>query len=340
MRIWFVPSNRSQEQQDLASIASELRKLGHRVIIIPEARTRETDPGEKAEIVHVWPADAKEQSRFVNAIESSGCLVAHLVARPEPELLRRAVAATTIYDEWEHLIPPRLPRLLLWPGANQDVFYPRPKDGELFARLRIPLNATVLCCVADVKTRNLRSVRSLYVAVAVLNREGVPTTLVRIGRGEDAFLSGNGQWARKYSVELGPVSEEELPRILSLADILVEPGRRAEIDEITMANSLPRLLAMGRPIILPRIGADMFIEHEVHGLVLPEVDALSIVDCVKRLRMDAALAQRLGQGALELNRKCFAPGAIASRLDSFYRRVLDESSSGGQSEPETVAGNN
>ncbi|MDQ6809815.1 MAG: hypothetical protein M3Z64_10415, partial [Verrucomicrobiota bacterium] len=99
-----------------------------------------------------------------------------------------AAGVTVIIDELARFVPSATPKLTLWPGAERKLFYPRPRDNDLLASLGIDPQATVLCYTGNVHSANAREVRSLYVAAAVLNREGIPTRLIRAGRDFCAFL--------------------------------------------------------------------------------------------------------------------------------------------------------
>src|SRR5205823_4875162 len=82
--------------------------------------------------------------------------------------------------------------------------------------------------------------------------------LVRAGRDYYPFLGTDGQWARKYSVELGYVKHTEIGRVLSLADFLIQPGTADQFNEYRLPSKLPEFFAMGRPVVLPRTNVGRF----------------------------------------------------------------------------------
>jgi glycosyltransferase involved in cell wall biosynthesis len=246
------------------------------------------------------------------------------------QFLAEASGMTIIMDRLEKFVPPATPRLLLWPGASSELFYARPKDKALLKELRIPVNSIVLCYTGNVHAANAREVRSLYLAVAMLNREGVPTTLVRAGRDYYPFLGIEEQWARKYSVELGYVKHTEIGRVLSLADFLIQPGTADEFNEYRLPSKLPEFFAMGRPVVLPRTNVGRFVQHGVHAWVLPKVDALGIVQTIIHLRKDPALVQRLSEGALNFYAQNFDWEKSARTLEGFYRLIVDGAAKSGQ----------
>jgi len=212
--------------------------------------------------------------------------------------LREADGISIIMDRLEKFVPPDTPRLILWPGADRTLFGREEETAKRRAALGIPSENVVLCYTGNVHSANAREVRSLYVAVAMLNREGVPATLVRAGKDFCKFLGPDETWAREVSVDLGYLNHPEIPGVLALADFLVQPGTDDAFNEYRLPAKLPEFFAMGKPIILPRTNAGRFVRDGEEAIVLPKVDALAIVESVKQLRSDQALARRLAQGAL------------------------------------------
>ena len=239
------------------------------------------------------------------------------------EFLEKASGVTIIMDRLEDFVPRGTPHIILWPGADLRIFYPQAKDEALMTRLKISVNTTILCYTGNVHSLNALEVRSLYLAVAMLNREGMPTTLIRTGRDYCGFLGVDQQWARKYAVELGYVKRHaDIARVLGLADILIQPGADDIFNKYRLPSKLSEFFAMGRPIVLPRTNVGRFVEHGRHAWVLPKVDALGIVESVQRLLKNEPLAKLLSQGAQEFCRENFDWETNARKLEAFYQKVL------------------
>lgn len=91
--------------------------------------------------------------------------------------------------------------------------------------LGIPPETTVIAYSGDVNAENAHAVRSIYLAVAILQREGNPAILIRTGVDDYPFLLGpDASWGKGLSIELGTVDSVELPAIHSLANAVVEAG--------------------------------------------------------------------------------------------------------------------
>ncbi len=234
-----------------------------------------------------------------------------------------ADGVTMIMDRLERFVPPELPKLILWPGADEQLFFPCPRDPQLLEQLGIAEGTVVLCYTGNVHNANSRDVRSLYLAAAILDREGTPARLIRTGRDFCSFLGPDEEWAHKVSIELGHVPYQEIPALLSLADILVQPGMDNTFNEFRLPGKLPEFFAMGRPVLLPRTNLGRFVRHREDALVLDRVDALGVVEAVLQLRGETALRERLADGAVTFAREHFNWKRNASALAAFYRTTSD-----------------
>jgi glycosyltransferase involved in cell wall biosynthesis len=238
--------------------------------------------------------------------------------------IAQADGVTMIMDRLERFVPPETPQLILWPGADQQLFFPRQRDPQLREQLGITEDAVVLCYTGNVHSANTRDVRSLYLAAAILDREGTPARLIRTGRDFCSFLGPDEEWAYKISIELGHVAYQEIPALLSLADALVQPGADNSFNEFRLPGKLPEFFAMGRPVILPRSNVGRFVEHGEDAWVLDKVDGLGIVESVLHLREDKALAERLAKGAVNFARQHFDWKKNAGELAAFYEKVTNQ----------------
>ncbi len=233
-----------------------------------------------------------------------------------------AAGVTMIMDRLERFVPPDIPQLVLWPGADEKLFYPQPRDPALLERLGIVEGTVVLCYTGNVHSANARDVRSLYLAAAILDREGTPTRLVRTGRDFCPFLGPDEEWGRWISIELGRIPYREIPAILALADVLVQPGADNTFNEFRLPGKLPEFFAMGRPVIVPRSNVGRFARHGEEAWVIDKVDALGIVAAVLELRRNRELSGRLSQGAVAFARKHFDWEKNAAELTGFYERIM------------------
>lgn len=231
-----------------------------------------------------------------------------------------ANGVTMIMDRLEKFVPAQTPKLVLWPGADRSLFYPRTRDENLLASLGIAPGTLVFSYTGNVHTANARDVRSLYLAAAMLDREGTPTVLLRTGRDYCEFLGPDDAWARKVSVDLGQIDYGQIPSVLSLADALVQPGEDNAFNEYRLPGKLPEFFAMGRPVVLPRTNLGRFVRHGEDAWVSEKVDALQIVHAMQSLARDEALRERLARGALAFCGEHFDWARNTTALTDFYEQ--------------------
>jgi glycosyltransferase involved in cell wall biosynthesis len=237
------------------------------------------------------------------------------------QFLQKAAGVTVIMDRLQEFVPDSIPSHVLLPGADLENFFPRQPDPQLAAQYRVPLNSKVLCYTGNVHPANAHEVRSLYLATAMLNREGCPTVLLRTGHDACSFLGDDDRWARRYAIELGFVERHQLPGILSLADVLIQPGRSDFFNDYRFPSKLPEFLAMGKPVVLPAANIGLRMKHRYHALVLPVVDAMHIVDAVQMVLQDTHLAEDLSQGSLEFAKSHLSWSKNSEHLQSFYEEI-------------------
>jgi glycosyltransferase involved in cell wall biosynthesis len=232
--------------------------------------------------------------------------------------LENSDGVTVIIDRLRELLPRVNNILELWPSADTELFHPQPRRDLERRAFGIAKNSTVLVYPGNVHAANAHEVRSLYLAVAILNREGHPATLVRAGTDYYPFLGSDDRWARRYSIELGPVRHPGIPELLGLADILVQPGRSDAFNDYRFPSKLPEFLSAGRPVILPDSNIGKHMTHRVHGFVLPDMNALAITNAVREIMSDDALRRTLSAGATEFFKQQLSWEKSGRLLHDFY----------------------
>ncbi len=236
------------------------------------------------------------------------------------EFLSSADGITVIIDRLKELVPGQKPVLELWPSAEPNLFRPMPRKEHSLTTLGVPRNSAVLVYTGNVHNANAHEVRSLYLAVAILNREGQPTTLVRAGRDYCPFLGPEEQWGRQHSIELGMVPHKQIPEVLAVADILVQPGRPDPFNDYRFPSKLPEFLSAGRPVIVPKTNIASRMTHKKHAFVLENANALAIAGAVQEILGNRALYQQLANGATEFFEQHLSWSRSADKLNRFYEK--------------------
>ncbi len=225
---------------------------------------------------------------------------------------------TLIVDRLHELVPPGVPSRVVLPSAQREIFFPRPLpklDGSAFD---IPAENTVVVYTGNVHPANAREVRSLYLAVAMLNREGFPISLVRTGRDFTPFLGQDDRWARQFSIELGVVARSDVASVMALADLFVQPGRADVFNDYRFPSKVPEFLSIGRPVVLPASNIAHQMTHGVHAWILENGDALHIAEAVRTIMGDPELYARLAAGAVQFFDERLNWASSARDLSAFY----------------------
>jgi glycosyltransferase involved in cell wall biosynthesis len=284
------------------------------------------------EVVRTFCASVQRKSLFIHLEDNEPYLLAHLGSgeevpdglshpRRSREFLAQADGITVVIDRLAEFAPPGIPVLEISPSCDMALFQQRPRNEQLREQFLIAPETTVIAYTGNVHAANVAEVRSLYLSMALLNREGVPGVLIRSGKDH---VPAADEILRKSAVELGRVDYRQIPAILAAADFLVQPGRPGTFNDYRVPSKLPEFFSAGRPVILPATNLGLQVCHGEEAWVLPKADAVSIADAIRFLRSDADLCQRLSQGGRRFleRRPTWAENA---------RKVLDFYSTGQRS---------
>ena len=241
-------------------------------------------------------------------------------------LLDQADGFTVIMDTLSAHLPQGKPWHLLWPILDKDRFFPQEKDPSLMSKLGLKPEELVLSYIGNVHAANWREVRSLYLAVGLARREGIPVKLVRAGRDFYPFWGSGINWTIDGSISLGMVANREIPALLALADLLVQPGKPDPFNDYRLPSKLPEFLGMGKPVALPRTNLGRFLEQDAEAFVMDNGDALEILKHIQGVWSDPQTYSKVGEQGLSFALRHFDREQIAERLVGFYEGVMNEGS--------------
>ncbi|OPX66032.1 MAG: D-inositol-3-phosphate glycosyltransferase [Methanoregulaceae archaeon PtaB.Bin009] len=239
------------------------------------------------------------------------------------DFLDMADGITLIMDTLSEFVPPAKDYTVIWPGVDRPRFNPSQVDTNLKNALGIEEGTLVICYTGNVHRTNYDEVQSLYQALALLNIEGFPTKLIRTGIDHVPFPEDNLKWICEYSINLGFVPHGMIPRILGIADILVQPGKIDNYNKYRLPSKLPEFFSMKKPVILPKVNIGRFIRDRKEGLLLNQGTAMEIAEKIKIILADAALAGTMSQYAGEFAAREFNIELNSRKLESFYRNILE-----------------
>jgi glycosyltransferase involved in cell wall biosynthesis len=189
-----------------------------------------------------------------------------------------ARGVTALVDTLVDGLPDDLPKAVFWPGYDKAFEkYSYLDRLRLRSRLGIQAGFFVTSYTGNVHPSNIDEVRSLYIAVAIVNRMGLPLKLLRTGVDFVTPLAEHGSdILQEHVIPLGMVPLEDLPTIVHSADILVQPGRVDDWNRFRVPSKLPEFLASCRPVILPRVNLGLALEHGKNAIIVNDATAEAI----------------------------------------------------------------
>ncbi len=236
--------------------------------------------------------------------------------------LRLADHVTVIVDRLREFVPPGIPTTLLEPGVDPAYAAPLTPDPKVRAEYGVLAAEKLIVFTGSSTFANEPEMLDLYRAVAVLNRRGTPTKLLRTGFTRPQFLETLPPELRAFVVDLGFVAKSRLPSLLAAADVLVQPGRPGPFNDFRLPSKIPEFLASGRPVILPPTNIALQMRDGIEALFLSEGSPENIADCCARVFKDPKLAAALGAHGTAFARKHFDLAKNTDGLFELYQKVF------------------
>jgi GT2 family glycosyltransferase/glycosyltransferase involved in cell wall biosynthesis len=237
--------------------------------------------------------------------------------------LRIADGVTHIIDRLAEFAPPHTPTHLLFPGVDFTLYHPEPVDPEFRRELGLLEDENVIAFTGSNTFANEPEMRELYLAVALLNDRGTPTTLIRTGFNSPRFLQGLSDDVKRHVRDLGFIEKSKLPKLLALADVLVQPGRPGPFNDYRLPSKLPEFLASGKPVVLPPTNLAHLMQDGREAVFLRTGAPDEIANACQRLLGDPGKCARLGEHAAAFARQHFDLQKNTNGLAAFYDSMLE-----------------
>lgn len=229
---------------------------------------------------------------------------------------------TVVIETLEDLIPKDIPRQVVWPGVDQQMFKIRGESPVLREQSGLKCSDFVLVYSGNVHQANVSEVRHVYNAIKLLRDEGFPAYLMRTGTDYVSPYSLELIEIKEFVIHLGHIAYERIPEVLACGDLLVQPGMPDEFNNYRFPSKLPEYLAMGKPVILPKTNIGLHLKDMEEAIISENVDANAIAEAAKMIFSDGALRDRLGKGARAFAERELNWRDRAVELIEFYRKIL------------------
>ena len=156
----------------------------------------------------------RDRILYASEAELAGVSAAHLASAPLPRVPRRRRRRDGDHRPAGGVRPPGVPTLELWPASEQELFFPRPPSSPLRDELGLNGSDSVVVYAGNVHPTNAAEVRSLYLALALVTRRGLPVKLVRLGRDFVDFLGDAAPLLDERVVRVSFSAPSRAPRLL------------------------------------------------------------------------------------------------------------------------------
>jgi len=237
------------------------------------------------------------------------------------EFIRNADAVTFIIDKLSDFVDKSQKSMLLWPIIDHEYFI-RKNRRSFRKKYKISINEIVIAYTGNVHFANYKEVRSLYLAVAIANRENIPCRLIRTGCDYVNFWGEQDQWAHENSIELGFVNYELIPEILNAADLLIQPGNADEFNNYRLPSKIPEFLATSIPVIIPNSNIAYYLEDQFNIVLLKEGNALEIFNMIKDFKNNPHKFLSIGKQGQKFCIENFNNTKITSKLVELYTNII------------------
>ncbi len=169
-------------------------------------------------------------------------------------------------------------------------------------------------------------VREVVATLAGITSRFPEIRLIVAGRGErgeeNELLRLAGRAGLLHLIDYrGWLMPEQIPATLAAADVALMPMQDTLINRARGLAKLLELMGAGLPIVASRVGqAAEYLEHGMSGWLVPPGDPGALAKAVIHLLEDAALRQRLSDGARHAALR-YSWDALAPIADLAYERV-------------------
>ncbi len=238
-------------------------------------------------------------------------------------IMRMSSGVTCIMKSLEEFVPAGVARMTFWPACEEEFFrIPLQRNEATRQSCGFEEDTFVLVYPGAIHEFNADSFCQLLLAVHSLHKEGFKIQIIRCGIENNNYSEAMLELYRKYVVFMGEMPAWQLPHLVELADILVQPGGPGAFDDYRFPSKVPYFLASGRPVILPNCNVAEKLQHGHDCFLMQTGRSEEIVKYLKILMTHKQLALTMGAQGRATSRNLFSWEKAAQSLIPFYRQAL------------------
>lgn len=240
------------------------------------------------------------------------------------EFLGKAAGCTLLIDRLSEHVPPGVPVQLFWPGYDEG-FSPAANGRRTALRDKygIPESSFVVLYSGAFHGINKEEISRMVFVLKILHNRGMPLTFVKTGYNEfpDLLKDGvEGGWIK----DLGFLPRQNLPDILSLSDVLVQPGCSDPFNDYRFPSKLPEALATGIPIILPFSNLGKILKDREQALVSKDHSMDGLIEQIVYLFEHPHERREIGRKGMEFCNEHLRWELAAHKVAHFYEACLSK----------------
>ena len=238
------------------------------------------------------------------------------------QFLFNANGITALVSDLLEFCSDKTPSVVFWPGYDETIQWETHSKRSYLIGLGIVDYDYITVYTGNVHASNVDEVRSLYLAIALLNRRGVNIKLIRTGVNYVPLSDLGGHLLLEHTVDLGYIDGCDLPKLLAAADILIQPGINDSWNRYRVPSKIPEYLASGRALVLPACNIGNILKNNYEAIVLSAANAENIVRS-----LEVWLPQKNALAKIGQNGKLFAELNLqwrfaASKVFDLYMQIL------------------
>jgi glycosyltransferase involved in cell wall biosynthesis len=239
--------------------------------------------------------------------------------------IHKAIAVTTLSKYLLEDVS-MLPNAVFWPSYDSpfEQQFDQNAIDSIRRELNIPKGNHIVTYIGNMHFSNADEIRSLYIAVAIVNRMGLPLTLIRTGQDSVPLAEHGEPLLRQHARELGYIPKVQLPLLLQVANILVQPGRDDRWNRMRFPSKLPEFLVSGRPVILPRANLGAALQNGKNAIVLEHATASNIAEALLKWLPKSDACAVIGRSGREFALEHLQWKKAVQSVDQLYSRILQK----------------
>jgi glycosyltransferase involved in cell wall biosynthesis len=256
-----------------------------------------------------------------NLFMKQGCALKLSLIRPSQywRFMRNAAGVTTLMDRLLEHVPEGTPGCVFWPGYDE-IFseIPVSEQLELRSKYGVPEDAFVVLYSGAFHVVNQDEIEKMLHAIVQLRSQGIPLRFLKTGPNElqDIFKRAVHE---NVMTDLGFISRFQLPELLAIADIIIQPGSSDAFNDYRFPSKLPEALISGKPVILPHSNLGRFIVNEVQAVITETGDSSELAEKISMLYHCPELRILIGTHGRAFALESFNWESSARKISDFYR---------------------